>query len=1305
MKKLLLTLVFIAFAGLSYATEPAKDYFFKSVGHGDGLLNSVYSIYKFPQKDAWIGTPRGLYRFDGYNLSKFDSEYFNERTVYKLFEDSEERFWALTDRGAYVYDAGADEFGAPGLEGGASGGASGSASGGAMEFPAYSYFVNHADILFGGNGKIWRYEYARGEISLFNEFKGGYKDFVITSIFRLPELHAILCTGPSGSLVVDDATGTILRSELTLSENIFASAVDSKGQIWLAIYNKGIRVYDASGRYLKTYNVANGFLKNNIVLCMEEKDGKMWAGTDGGGISIIDSEAGRSEFMVHTAGDKTSFPSNSVRTLYLDHHNNMWAGSVRDGIICVIESGIKTYPDTFPGGDTGLSNPTVLSVFQETGSPYIWIGTDGEGINRYNQTTKKFRHYPTTYGHKIASIASFSENKLILSVFSEGLFLMDKRDGSIENFTLSDPEVENQARGMGRTINLMNDEDGGLILLGSSVYRWDSRRGAPVEIEISGERKGSGFFLPVGTSQGAIYVHNNNSIYEIPKGDRHAYLLATLPNGRINSVDIDASGEIWIASSRGLHKCTASGRKISDSIANTFFESASSVIKDSKNRIWIGAAGKLFSYSSDDGKFSMFGESDGAASNEYIGKAKLLSSEGNIYLGGVQGLVRIDKDYIINRTEVPGLYLKQFSVDGTTLPVDDESSVDVPMGAKTIDIKISTEESDFFRDKKYRFSIDGNKLMTYETDFPEFMLRPMPPAGNHDLYVSCTTRGGDWTKPVLLVSFNVPEVWYKTTWFMLLVVLVLISIVASYVYALIARQKHQAQVALREQEKRDYEKRLSFLNTWGNELRNPLTLVLGPIKKVLTEMDGSEEHYLALRRVYRHSKRVRDTLNIMLDLQSMEDGKTTLNISKAGFNDWVNFLAADYADEAAARDIKLTVICDPKIHEASFDARKCDLVLSTLINNTIIHGAKNDIVIVKTALMESGMVRVSVSGQSTDDKNVDADNLYTQESGTGLAMAYAKIIIELHKGNVGAFNNDRGGITAWFEIPTELSSEEIAIGGKDFIGEVMGESAPEAVKFEGKAYDTTSTKLLLVDDSRDLLAFFRNSLEYNFAQIQTASNEEEAIAAVRETMPDIIVCDVNMPGGTGYDFCLKLKASERYGHIPVILLTTSGEEQSAKHGYGVGADAVLGKPFEIDTLYELICSQLRRKTSIQKRYMDSTADDLVYKSAEEQFIIAVNKIVMDNLDNPELGVDMLCQGVGTSRAVLYSKLKAIAGTGANEYISKIRMNKAIFLIDNTDLPFAEIAVKTGYASASYFSTAFKQATGMTPSQYKMNKNK
>ena len=177
--------------------------------------------------------------------------------------------------------------------------------------------------------------------------------------------------------------------------------------------------------------------------------------------------------------------------------------------------------------------------------------------------------------------------------------------------------------------------------------------------------------------------------------------------------------------------------------------------------------------------------------------------------------------------------------------------------------------------------------------------------------------------------------------------------------------------------------------------------------------------------------------------------------------------------------------------------------------------------------------------------------------------------------------------------------------------------------------------------------------------------------------------------------------SERFGHIPFVLLTSRGEDQSQSDSYRMGADSFLAKPFEIDTLIEMIRGILKRREDTRRKYLDyNNEDSASYGSKEEGFILALNKVITEHISNPALDQAILCRELGMSRAALYNKMKAITGAGAKEYITRIRLEKAKALVETTGLSIVEISEMTGFTSQSYFSTAFKAYTGITPSQYK-----
>lgn len=141
--------------------------------------------------------------------------------------------------------------------------------------------------------------------------------------------------------------------------------IDSRQRVWVAPYNNGIRCFAKDGALLASYTTRNSQLNNDVVLCMAERDGHIWIGTDGGGINVLDPETQEISVLEHIPGNNYSLPVNSILCLHNDVNNNMWAGSIRGGLINIREISMKTYTDAVPGNDAGLSDNTVLSLYQE----------------------------------------------------------------------------------------------------------------------------------------------------------------------------------------------------------------------------------------------------------------------------------------------------------------------------------------------------------------------------------------------------------------------------------------------------------------------------------------------------------------------------------------------------------------------------------------------------------------------------------------------------------------------------------------------------------------------------------------------------------------------------------------------------------------------------------------------------------------------------------------------------------------------------------------------------------------------------
>ena len=161
---------------------------------------------------------------------------------------------------------------------------------------------------------------------------------------------------------------------------------------------------------------------------------------------------------------------------------------------------------------------------------------------------------------------------------------------------------------------------------------------------------------------------------------------------------------------------------------------------------------------------------------------------------------------------------------------------------------------------------------------------------------------------------------------------------------------------------------------------------------------------------------------------------------------------------------------------------------------------------------------------------------------------------------------------------------------------------------------------------------------------------------------------------------------------------------STAQGYKLGADFYIPKPFELDFLLTIILNLLKSREAVKQKYKESSTlllpQEVTISNADEHFMSKMNELIDNNLANPDLDVSYLMKKMTMSRASLYNKVKALTGMGVNDYINKIRIEKASLMLIQTDLTISEISYDVGFTYQRYFSTIFKQVKGMTPTQFK-----
>lgn len=514
---------------------------------------------------------------------------------------------------------------------------------------------------------------------------------------------------------------------------------------------------------------------------------------------------------------------------------------------------------------------------------------------------------------------------------------------------------------------------------------------------------------------------------------------------------------------------------------------------------------------------------------------------------------------------------------------------------------------------------------------------------------------------------------------------------------------------MKEHEEEVNKEKIRFLINISHELRTPLTLIYAPLKRLLKNKKFEDDTQRQLTGIYKQTKQMRNIINMVLDARKMEVGQNRLYLQQHPLNEWIKNITEDFRYEFENKGIDIRYELDDQIKNIVFDANKCEIVLSNLLMNALKFSNENTEVTIKTEIRNNN-VQVLVKDQGIGLGNITEAQLFTRFSqgshqlqGSGIGLSYAKTLIEMHQGHIGAYNNPDQGSTFYFELPLIRDEQVIRCKEKNYLNELLY-TPKETLQQEEPAINLSKYTILIVEDENDLRHFLADSLSGQFSKIYTAANGTDALPTIQKYLPDIIVSDVMMPKMDGFTLCKTIKSDISLSHIPVILLTARNDQESTSLGYKLGADAYLAKPFDIEFLLTLIQNQLRIREQIRKRYQENTAillpEEMTFSNADEDFMLKLNKTIKENLPEPTLDVKFLVDKMNVSRSALYNKVKQLTGMGVNDYINKFRIEAAIQLLEQTNLSILEISEQSGFSNQSYFSITFKQATGLSPSKYK-----
>lgn len=518
-----------------------------------------------------------------------------------------------------------------------------------------------------------------------------------------------------------------------------------------------------------------------------------------------------------------------------------------------------------------------------------------------------------------------------------------------------------------------------------------------------------------------------------------------------------------------------------------------------------------------------------------------------------------------------------------------------------------------------------------------------------------------------------------------------------------------------EEVKISNEARVNFFTGLSHEFKTPITLILSSTES-LNENKVIRDNKLLneVGLIFNNSKRLLRLINQLLDFRKIEDRKFVLKASKTNLYQFSNLIFKDFEREALKRNINFTLTTNNEDLSVYLDRNLMDKVYFNFLSNAFKFTPNNGVITIDIIdEFDSNFVKIHFKDSGIGIPKNEMNNVFkaffqgsnNNKASSGIGLHLSKEFIEMHKGTIEV-NSKHGTefIITLYKDNVHLDSDEI-IYEADIVDSSLLSSnldyEDDSITEQLVLNDEDHYSVLIIEDNLDLVKYLKGklSLEYSVS----VSDGTDAIEKALELIPDIILCDVSLPGKSGFDICEILKKDLRTSHIPTIILTALNNKESYIKGLESGADLYLTKPFSFSILAQSIKTLIYNREKLRYYFVNNVHNidaSSSFGSMEQEFISKLNKIIDNNMDNSKFSVENLANELNISRIQLYRKIKAIVGVNVSDYIQNIRLEKAKSLLQDTHLTISEIAYATGFSSPNYFSTSFKGKFKKTPKAFR-----
>ena len=1256
----------------------------------------VTAIAEDEQGFIWVGTERGLNRFDSQRYRQYFTEAgLHSNGISALFKDSHGRLWVGTGNGLCLYHSPEDRFVR----------VSSDAPMGIChqiwETPDGRILVNMIERLCEVDTLSWKVSL------LIPDFDPD--EAYVNECF--PDSEGNFWRATKGHITLYESRTLAPIYEVVTDAPCSFSKLTSDGTLWLDTPS-GIRCFDTRSCVFVSVPESLGkdpvFSKARLNHIEELWDGVLFIITDRGAYLYI------KETDSFFYSQDLTFPQginiDDISCLFRDSRGDLWIGSRFRGLA-----------NTHFWNNTPFNTDRQLKSLTE-GIPVSSLALDSQGDLWMAGTNDTLIRIGPDYGNEKFSLSQmlgksglWDSPPLLFADSAGRIWLIHKaRLYQIQGGRFVPcPELD-------REVSCLSEDEKGTVWAGSgnSNRLWRLEAGGkhfhatdlPIprlsRINAILPLKGGRLLLGMALANPILYNPDDESLERVP-------LWGKLTDMSVVEDMCQASdGTVWIGThSDGVWTYEAE-TGILNHLEGLSCEEIASIQCTPDGDVWAATLNGL-NYISD-GHISVYHADDGTGGDQFIPQAALSLPDGRMLFGGNHGITLFDPSVEFTFYEAP-LYFEDLSINGSyARPLNHTASVRLDYRDRQFSISYALLEFSGYHTPHYFYRLKGFQDDWMDNGSRTEVFYSNLPAGKYTLQVRTAPTDERQEAVMAEILIRVKPAPWNSWWAWTLYALAALAILA-YLYRMRISNIKQKEAAKRAelekaQEQRVNEMNMSFFANISHEFRTPLTLISGPV----TQMEKGETSPAMLSTVKWNVARMLRLVNQLMDFSKLEGDSLHLKVYPRDVVSLLRSISGSFSYNMEQKGISFQPSGLEERYTCPIDEDKLDKIVSNLLSNATKYTPTGGTIGCTFDIVPSGegkcvQIKVWNTGPTIPESSLERifERYYQVENhhnyGTGIGLYFARRLAELHHGSLRCENLE--GIGPAFTL---LLPAEDAYSVQEHLEEApQGRPAifvPDEGDLEAQVQRQAHEKTLLVVDDDPGIVRFLESLFSNKYNVHCAYNGTAALESARTEAPDLIVSDVAMPETDGYELCRLVKEDRELCHIPVILVTAKTTAQNQIEGLQQGADAYVTKPFDPDVLQAMVESQLANRARIralfgEKTQVEEVQQEVTLAPQDSKLMKDFYALMEEELSNDMLNIDHFADRLHVSRSKFYYKIKALTGDSPSAFFKTYKLNRAKEMLQSGAYRVSEVADLTGFSTPSVFGRNFKAQFGMTPTEF------